>query len=210
MTIDLRKFKGYLTPKYIALGLGALAVLAVFGLAALSIVIHPNEAIAEFVPTETATASSPTPTQRPTPKPTLAPPAPTPLSIHHVSWTNRETGIYLRDAPGDALILDAIPNGEEVSGLGAQTTYGGLEWVEASYRGQYGWIATSYLFEIEGDYERVGKEGRWLYRDMNGAIDMYLWFGTPFQVLQVVTDNEGKTWQEIRLPDGSTGWVKGQ
>ncbi len=208
MTIDLRNIKGYLTPKYIALGLGALAVLVVFGLATLSIVIRPSETIAQALPTELATASPPTPTQRPTPKPTLAPPAPTPLSIHHVSWTNRETGIYLRDAPGDALILDAIPNGEEVSGLGAQTTFGGMEWMEASYLGQSGWIATSYLFEIEGDYERIGKEGRWLFRDLNGAVDIYLWFGTPFQVIQTATDEDGMVWQEIRLPGGSTGWMK--
>jgi len=207
MTIDLRKIKAYLTPKTIALGLGALAVLAVFSLAALSIVLRPNETIAQFVPTETATLLPPTPTQRPTPKPTFAPPVPTPLSIHHVSWTNRETGIYLRDAPGDALILGAIPNGEEVSGLGAQTTYGGVEWVEASYLGQSGWIATLYLFQIEGDYHRVGEDGRWFFRDMNGAIDMYLWFGTPFQMMQTATDDEGMTWQEIRLPDGSTGWM---
>jgi len=83
-----------------------------------------------------------------------------------------------------------------------------MEWMEASYRGQSGWIATSYLYEIEGDYERIGKEGCWLFRDMNGAIDMYLWFGTPFQVIQTATDDEGVVWQEIRLPDGSTSWIE--
>ena len=95
----------------------------------------------------------------PTPAPTVVPPPPTPVSTHYVSWTNRETGVYLRRALGDAVILDAIPNGEEVSNLGNQPViYGGIEWIEASYQGQSGWIATLYLFEIEGDYQRVAAD----------------------------------------------------
>lgn len=118
-------------------------------------------------------------------------------------------GIYLRRSPGNVLILDAIPNGEEVSNVADQTTVrGGVEWIETSYLGQSGWIATLYLFEIEGDYQRVGEDGRWLFRDMNGMVAMYLWAGTPYQVLQTATGENDIDWQEIMLPDGSTGWLK--
>jgi len=208
MTIDLKKFKDLLTPKYIAIGVGVSVVLGIFAIALMS-VISPRQAIAQAPPTATETIIEPTPTQMPTPLPTLAPPAPTPVSTHYVSWTNRETGIYLRNAPGNAVILDAIPNGEEVSNVGNQTTVrGGVEWIEASYLGQSGWIATLYLFEIEDDYHRVGEDGRWFFRDMNGMVDLYLWAGTPYQVLQTAVDDDGIPWQEIMLPDGSIGWLK--
>ena len=210
MTIDLKKFKDLLTPKYIAIGVGVLVVLGIFAIALIS-VIFPRQAIAQAPPTATETIIEPTPTQMPTPLPTLAPPAPTPVSTHYVSWTNRETGIYLREKPGSTLILDAIPNGDEVARTGGQPViYGGMEWIETSYLGQSGWIATLYLFEIEDDYHRVGEDGRWFFRDMNGMVDLYLWFGSPYQVLQTAVDDDGIPWQEIQLPDGSLGWLKGQ
>ena len=213
MILDLKKLKSNLTPKNMAIGAGVFIILGIFGIAAFSIVMRPRQATSQDVATTTASPPMPTATTKvlPTPKPTLAPPPPTPVSTHFVSWTNRETGIYLREAPGNALILDAIPNGEEVTGLGDQPTVrGGVEWIEASYLGQSGWIATVYLFEIKGDYQRVGVDGRWLFRDMNGAIAMYLWFGSPYQVLQKATGDDGITWLEIMLPDGSIGWMKGR
>ena len=213
MTLDLKKFQSNLTPKNIAIGTGVFIILGIFGIAAYSIVMRPNQVIAQVVPASTATETiiEPTPTQMPTPLPTLAPPAPTPVIFHYVSWTNRETGIYLREKPGSTLILDAIPNGDEVARTGGQPViYGGMEWIETSYLGQSGWIATLYLFEIEGDYQRVGVDGKWLFRDMNGAIAMYLWFGSPYWVLQTAVDDDGIPWQKIQLPDGSTGWLKGQ
>ncbi|MBL7162829.1 MAG: hypothetical protein ISS57_09510 [Anaerolineales bacterium] len=211
MILDLKKLKSNLTPKNMAIGAGVFIILGIFGIAAFSVVMRPKQAIAQEVPATTAPPLIPTATAAslPTPVPTLAPPPPTPVSTHFVSWTNRETGIYLRDAPGNALILDAIPNGEEVSNVGNQTTVrGGVEWIEANYLGQSGWIATLYLFEIEGNYQRIGEDGRWLFRDMNGMVDMYLWAGTPYQVLQTATDENGIVWQEIMLPDSSTGWMK--
>jgi len=208
MIIDLKKLKSNLTPKNMVMGVGVFIIFGIFGVAAFSVVVCPNQVITQAVPTSTAPPPTATLTPLPTPMPTLAPPPPAAVSNHYISWTNRETGIYLRRSPGSSLILDAIPNGEEVSNLGDQpVTYGGVEWIETSYLGQSGWIATSYLFEIEGDYERIGKEGHWLFRDMNGAVDIYLWFGTPFQVIQTATDEEGVIWQEIRMPDGSTGWM---
>ena len=212
MILDLKKLKSNLTPKNMAIGAGVFIILGIFGIAAFSIVMRPNQVI-DQVPAATTPTLMPTVTTKvlPTPVPTLVSPPPTPVGTHFVSWTNREMGIYLRDAPGNALILDAIPNGEEVSNVGDQTTVrGGVEWIEASYLGQSGWIATPYLFEIKGDYQRVGVDGRWLFRDMNGAIAMYLWFGSPYQVLQKATGDDGITWLEIMLPDGSIGWMKGQ
>ena len=213
MILDLKKLKNNLTPKNMAIGVGVFTILGIFGIAAFSVVMRPNQAIAQEVPAATATPPMPTATAvaLPTPKPTLAPPPPTPVSTHFVSWTNRETGIYLREKPGSTLILDAIPNGDEVArSSGQPVIYGDIEWIEASYLGQSGWIATLYLFEIEGDYQRVGEDGRWLFRDMNGAVAMYLWFGSPYRVLQAAMDDDGITWQEIQLPDGSIGWLKGQ
>ena len=212
MILDLKKLKSNLTAKNIAIGTGVFLILGIFGIAAFSIVMRPNQVI-DQVPAATTPTLMPTVTTKvlPTPVPTLAPPPPTPVSTHYVSWTNRETGIYLREKPGSTLILDAIPNGDEVARSGGQPViYGGIEWIEASYLGQSGWIATLYLFEIEGGYDRIGDNGVWLYRDIHGAIDMYLWFGSPYQLLQTAVDDDGITWQEIMLPDGSIGWLKGQ
>ena len=212
MILDLKKLKSNLTPKNMAIGAGVFIILGIFGIAAFSIIMRPNQVI-DQVPAATTPTLMPTVTTKvlPTPVPTLVSPPPTPVGTHFVSWTNREMGIYLRDAPGNALILDAIPNGEEVSNVGDQTTVrGGVEWIEASYLGQSGWVATQYLFEIESDYQRVGEDGRWLFRDMNGAVAMYLWFGSPYQVLQKATGDDGITWLEIMLPDGSIGWMKGR
>jgi len=210
MILDLKKLKSNLTPKNMAIVAGIFIILGIFGIAAFGIVMRPNLAVAQDVPATTAPPPLPTATALPTPAPTLAPPPPTPVSTHFVTWTNRETGIYLRRSPGDALILDAIPNGEEVTGLGDQTIYGGVKWIEASYLGQSGWIATLYLFEIGGDYQRVGEGGKWFYRDVDSTIDKYLWAGTPYQVLQSATGENGIAWLEMRLPDGSTGWMKSQ
>ena len=210
MILDLKKLKSNLTAKNIAIGTGVFLILGIFGIAAFSIVMRPNQVI-DQVPAATTPTLMPTVTTKvlPTPVPTLAPPPPTPVSTHYVSWTNRETGIYLREKPGSTLILDAIPNGDEVARSGGQPViYGGIEWIETSYLGQSGWIATLYLFEIEGDYQRVGEDGRWFFRDMIGMVDMYLWAGTPYQVLQIAVDDDGITWQEIELPGGATGWMK--
>ena len=208
MILDLKKLKSNLTPKNIAIGAGVFLILGIFGIAAFSIVMRPKQAVAQ-VPAVTTPTLMPTKTALPTPVPTLAPPPPTPVRTHYVSWTNRETGIYLREKPGSTLILDAIPNGDEVARTGGQPViYGGMEWIETSYLGQSGWIATLYLFEIKGDYQRVGEDGVWIYRDIHGAIDMYLWFGSPYQVLQTAVDDDGITWQEIQLPGGATGWMK--
>jgi len=208
MILDLKKLQSNLTPKNIAIGAGVFLILGIFGIAAFSIVMRPNKGIDQVVPTATTPTLMPTNTALPTPLPTLVPPSPTPVSTHYVSWTNRETGIYLREKPGSTLILDAIPNGEEVSNVGDRAIYGGIEWIEASYLGQSGWIATLYLFEIGGDYQRVGEDGRWFFRNMIGMVDMYLWAGTPYQVLQTAVDDDGITWQEIQLPGGVTGWMK--
>ena len=210
MILDLKKLKSNLTPKNMAIVAGIFIILGIFGIAAFGIVMRPNLAVAQDVPATTAPPPLPTATALPTPAPTLAPPPPTPVSTHFITWTNRETGIYLRRSPGDALILDAIPNGEEVTGLGDQTTFGGMKWIETSYLGQSGWIATLHLFEIEGDYQRISEHGAWLFRDMNGIVDMYLWFGSPYQVVQTAVDDNGILWQEIQLPGDSTGWMKSQ
>jgi len=209
MILDLKKLKSNLTAKNIIIGTGVFIILGIFGIAAFSIVMRPKQAI-DQVPAEPTPTLMPTVTAvaLPTPVPTLAPPPPTPVSTHYVSWTNRETGIYLREKPGSTLILDAIPNGDEVARSGDQPViYGGIEWIEASYLGQSGWIATLYLFEIKGDYQRVCEDGRWFFRDMNGMVDMYLWAGTPYQVLQTAVDDDNIPWQKIMLPDGSTGWM---
>ena len=208
MILDLKKLKSNLNAKNIAIGTGVFLILGIFGIAAFSIVMRPNQVI-DQMPAATTPTLMPTVTALPTPLPTLSPPSPTPVSTHYVSWTNRETGIYLREKPGSTLILDAIPNGDEVArSSGQPVIYGGIEWIETSYLGQSGWIATLYLFEIEGDYDRIGDNGVWLYRDIHGAIDMYLWFGSPYQVLQAAVDDDGISWQEIELPGGATGWMK--
>ena len=206
MTIDLRKLKTYWTAKNIAIGLAVLALIGIFGAAAWSALRPPPVDIQDEPAATLPLTATVIPTSTPIPEP-----SPTPIAVHHLAWTNRETGIYLREAPGNTTILAAIPNGEEITIVGGQSTIkGGLKWIEASYQVQSGWAATQYLFIIEGDYQRIGEDGRWLYREINGSIDSYLWPGSPYQILQSMTDEDDNTWQEIRLPDDSTGWIKEQ
>ena len=211
MMIDLQKIKDWLKePKHIAMTAGAVVVLGIFILAIVSVVL-PKTAKAEAVPTAT-----PEPLPTPTPEPTLIPtrtvaePQPVAAS-HRVVWTNRETGIYLRNAPNDAVILLAIPNGEELTGFTEQTmNYGEVLWQQIEYQGQFGWMATDYVYTITGDYLGIPADGAWLFADMDGIVEMYLWQGSPFQVLKEVYPeiDEGFMWLEIRLPDDSTGWIK--
>jgi len=150
----------------------------------------------------TLTPIQATSTATPLPTPTPYPPATAAPTVHSLVWTNMEVGVYLRDQPGGKILL-AIPNGDEIAQIDNMTTYGGIEWVHSSVAGQEGWIATTYLFEVEGDYKRMISSGKWLYRDMAGAVDFYLWPGTPYQILQAVGG-----WLEIMLPDSRSGWIK--
>ncbi len=168
------------------------------------------------LPTTAPAVLAQEPTQPPMPQPTAtAMPAPTPTDVplpapvqHSVVWTNNETGIFLRDTPGGKILL-AIPNGEETSGTGGGANYGGLQWIEIAYQGQTGWIATQYVYQLEGDYMRIGSEGVWSFKDKGGIVDFYLWKNTPYQIVQAhVDESESFIWLLIRLPDGTQGWIK--
>ena len=210
MMIDLQKIKEVLSkPKNIAIGAGVLVVLAILVSAAVSVFLSPATT-ADDVPIETPlppTATPPVATPRPTAVIALEP---APPSVHTVVWTNRETGIYLRKGPGDAAILTAIPNGEEIHFGTQMVEYGGVRWVETSYGDHYGWVADRYVFNITGETLRIGSDGAWLFKDQDGIVQRYLWAGSPFQVLQEVYPEEGAgfIWLEIRLPDSSSGWIK--
>ena len=211
MMIDLQKLKDWLKePKHIAITAGAVVVLGIFIMAIVSVVL-PQTAKAEVIPTampELMPAATPEPTQIPTI--TVAEPQPVAAS-HRVVWTNRETGIYLRNAPNDAIILKTLLNGEELTGFTEQTmNYGEVLWQQIDYQGQFGWIATEYIYTLTGDFLSVPEDGAWLFADMDGIVEMYLWKGSPFQVLKEVYPevDEGFMWLENRLPDGSTGWIK--
>ena len=66
------------------------------------------------------------------------------------------------------------------------------------------------MYTLTGDYLSIPEDGSWLFADMEGIVEMYLWKGSPFQVLQEVYPavDAGFMWLEIRLADGSTGWIK--
>ena len=116
-------------------------------------------------------------------------------------------GVYLRAEPNGEILL-AIPNGEAVKVLGGETkTVGNLDWVQVEYNGQAGWATTEYLYQITGEYQRVGEDGQWLFKDVEGIVLFYLWEGTPYQV--VGEQREGNwVWKKVQLPDGVMGWVK--
>ena len=211
MTIDLQKIKDWLKePKHIAITAGAVVVLGIFILAIVSVIL-PQTATAEVIPTATP-EPMPAATPEPTPIPTITVAEPQPVAAsHRVVWTNRETGIYLRNAPNDAIILKTLLNGEELTGFTEQTmNYGEVLWQQIDYQGQFGWIATDYVYTLTGDYLSVPEDGAWLFADMDGIVEMYLWKGSPFQVSKEVYPevDEGFMWLEIRLPDDSTGWIK--
>ena len=134
-------------------------------------------------------------------------PSPTAPPAHTVAWTNQEVGVYLRAEPNGEILL-AIPNGAAVKVLGGETkTVGNLEWVQVEYNGQAGWATTEYLYQITGEYQRVGEDGRWLFKDVEGIVLLYLWEGTPYQVVD--EQREGNwVWKKVRLPDGVMGWLK--
>jgi SH3-like domain-containing protein len=117
-------------------------------------------------------------------------------------------GVYLRAEPNGEILL-AIPNGEAVKVLGAETkTVGSLEWVQVAYDGQAGWATTEYLYQITGEYQRVGEGGGWLFKDVDGIVLLYLWEGTPYQVVgEQQTGNW--VWKQVQFPDGVMGWLKG-
>ena len=211
MTIDLQQIKQWLRePKHIAITAGAVVVLGIFIVAIVSVVL-PRTASAEAVPTP-APEVLPTATPAPVPTPTMIVVREAePLATQRVVWTNRETGIYLRNAPQDAIIILAIPNGEALTGFTEQAmNYGGVLWQQIEYHGQFGWIAMEYVYTLTGDYLSIPEDGSWLFADMEGIVEMYLWKGSPFQVLQEVYPavDAGFMWLEIRLADGSTGWIK--
>jgi SH3-like domain-containing protein len=118
-------------------------------------------------------------------------------------------GVYLRAEPNGKILL-AIPNGEAVKVLGSETeTVGNLEWIQVEYGGKTGWATTEYLYQITGEYQRVGENGQWLFKDVDGIVLLYLWEGTPYQVVGEQTKGDW-VWKKVQLPDGVMGWLKGR
>jgi hypothetical protein len=205
MDLDLRKAKNVLRSKMgVVILLGVVIVLIILG-SLVSYMISGSKAVAQApTPTQPPTVT-PTPTKQPNPTPQL--PTPTVPPAHTVAWTNQEVGVYLRAEPNGEILL-AIPNGEVVKVLGAETkTVGNLEWVHVAYGGQSGWATTEYLYQITGEYQRVGEDGRWLFKDMEGIVLLYLWEGTPYQVVGEQQKGDW-VWRRVQLPDEIIGWLK--
>jgi hypothetical protein len=206
MDLDLRKAKELARSKMgVVILLGVVIVLIILG----SLVAHlvsGNRTVAQVpTPTQAPATATPAPTVLPTPTPQLPTPAAPPA--HTVAWTNQEVGVYLRAEPNGEILL-AIPNGAAVNTLGGETkTVGNLVWVQVEYSGIAGWATTKYFYQITGEYQRVGEGGQWLFKDVEGIVLLYLWEGTPYQV--VGEQREGDwVWIKIQLLDGEVGWIK--
>jgi SH3-like domain-containing protein len=206
MDLDLRKAKELARSKMgVIILLGVVIVVIIVG-SLVAYGISRSKAVAQApTPTRLPATATPTPTVQPSPTPQL--PTPTAPPAHTVAWTNQEVGVYLRAEPNGEILL-AIPNGEAVKLLGAETkTVGNLEWVQVAYGGQSGWATTEYLYQITGEYQRVGEDGRWLFKDVDGIVLLYLWEGTPFQV--VGEQREGNwIWRKVQLINERSGWFK--
>ena len=206
MDLDLRKAKELARSKMgVIILLGVVIVLIILG-SLVAYLVNGKKAVAQApTPTRLPATATPTPTVQPSPTPVL--PTPTALPAHTVAWTNQEMGVYLRAEPNGEILL-AIPNGEAVNVLGGETkTVGNLEWVQVAYGGQSGWATTEYLYQITGEYQRVGKDGQWLFKDVDGIVLLYLWEGTPYQVMGEQSKGDW-VWTKVRLPDGVMGWLK--
>ncbi len=208
MDLDLRKAKKLARSKMgVVILLGVVIVLIILGSLVSYLVAGNRTAVQAPTPTRLLATTMPTPTELPSPTPQLSTPTAPPAQT--VAWTNQEVGVYLRAEPNGEILL-AIPNGEAVKVLGAETKMvGNLEWVQVAYGGQAGWATTEYLYQVTGEYQRVGEEGQWLFKDVDGIVLLYLWEGTPFQV--VGEQREGDwVWIKVRLPDAVMGWLKQQ
>jgi SH3-like domain-containing protein len=206
MDLDLRKAKNVLRSKMgVIILLGVVIVLIILG-SLIAYLVSGKRAVAQApTPTRLPATATPAPTEQPTPTPQL--PTPTAPPAHTVAWTNQEVGVYLRAEPNGEILL-AIPNGEVVNVLGAKTkTVGNLEWVQVAYGGQSGWATIEYLYQITGEYQRVGEGGRWLFKDVEGIVLLYLWEGTPYQVVGEQSKGDW-VWRRVQLPDGVMGWLK--
>ncbi len=222
-TVDLSKLGGRLSSKTILLVVGVIVLLTLGVLVGGLVVMRlggaaPTNASAAQLAASTATPlPSPTPTPLPTPTPVaIAPPSaasePPPTAVPtttNVLWTSNEVGVYLRHEPG-GVIIQVIPNGEEVILTGGVATYGDIGWVSANYQGIDGWIATKFVYEIESGYQRLEND-TWMFKALEGGLDTYLWAGTPYHILQTQEreeDGRPLTWLAIRLPNGRVGWIK--
>jgi SH3-like domain-containing protein len=206
MDLDLRKAKNVLRSKMgVVILLGVVIVLIILG-SLVAYLVNGKKAVAQApTPTRLPATVTPAPTKQPTP--TLQLPSPTAPPAHTVAWTNQEVGVYLRAEPNGEIFL-AIPNGEAVKVLGGETkTVGNLEWVQVEYDGQAGWASNEYLYQITGEYQRVGEGGRWLFKDVEGIVLLYLWEGAPYQVMGEQR-KEDWVWIRVQLPDGVMGWLK--
>jgi hypothetical protein len=206
MDLDLRKAKNVLRSKMgVIILLGVVIVLIILG-SLVSYMISGSKAVAQApTPTRLPATATPPPTAQPTPTPQL--PTPTALPAQTVAWTNQEVGVYLRAEPNGEILL-AIPNGEAVKVIAGETkTVGNLEWVQVEYDGQAGWASNEYLYQVTGEYQRVGEDGRWLFKDVEGIVLLYLWEGTPYLVVEEQRKGDW-VWIKVQLPDGVMGWLK--
>jgi SH3-like domain-containing protein len=206
MDLDLRKAKELARSKMGGIILLWVVIVLIILGSLVFYMVSGKRAVAQApTPTHLPATVTPAPTKQPTPTPQL--PTPTAPPAHTVAWTNQEVGVYLRAEPNGEILL-AIPNGEAVKVLEAETkTVGNLEWVQVEYDGQVGWATTEYLYQIAGEYQRVGKDGQWLFKDVEGIVLLYLWEGTPYQVVGEQR-KEGWVWTKVRLVEGSNGWLK--
>jgi hypothetical protein len=166
-----------------------------------------SSANAEEVPTPivvvTQEVEKKAPIENQEPAPTEIP-LPTASPKTYVIWSRDAEYVYFLEEPGQT-IIGTLYCGDIVQLLNDPVVqHGQYEWQAVEHNHVRGWVLASMIHEMEinESTEWITEEESLLFRDKEGSPDLWLFVGTPYEVIQ--TENN---WLQIRLPDGYSGWV---
>ncbi len=144
--------------------------------------------------------------------PTATPkPSPTPRPLLLLVWSKEYSQVYLRQAPGGAIIRQ-LDKGSSVLVSEIQTVQG-MEWAHVLYfdgkEDVEGWIAASLVFTVRSDLpsaQVIGENGANLRAEPAGTLVAWLPYGTPVQIIETA-EVDSITWANVILLDKRGGWI---
>jgi len=187
--------------------------------------------------TPTATPPpQPSPTATPQPQPSPTPTIPVPAVTLFVGNTGGD-GVYIRRTPAMADKIKAWPDGTPMQIVGPDIQAEGRTWKNVrDPDGNVGWVPAEYLGspapapapvvpappsqppapqppsnpggQTTLSVGNTGGDGVYIRRTPAMADKIKAWpDGTPMQIVGPDAQAEGRTWKNVRDPDGNVGWV---